>query len=317
MSPLSKPRISMFCLILGSASVVAGCGTGFVKGWRKSGDAAAAAHEPRCMDGYTPVGNDCKKIGEDTASAAQCTEKPGVVWANGKCVDLPTLAVDGVSEQTLASGLKMAPLPVKASAGAAVELRDQSCPGYFSFAGGTIASQDGLSVPAGTSSCTANVVAARQGVASNPVAITIHFSRGFFLACNDPKATAAERTLVLAIKKVFQQANCASANNELTKATTLVLSGNKISDIALLTGLTNLTWLDIGGNNVADLRPIASLSKLAWLDVSSNPITELSSLKGLKNLSNLIATGVVLPAKTEANCPTVDVVAPLKEFCAP
>ncbi|MFC1651004.1 leucine-rich repeat domain-containing protein [Candidatus Latescibacterota bacterium] len=68
----------------------------------------------------------------------------------------------------------------------------------------------------------------------------------------------------------------------------LNLSGNQISDISPMSGLTNLDILDLFSNQISNLSPLSSLTNLQHLDVGNNQISELSPLSGLTNLGALV-----------------------------
>ena len=74
----------------------------------------------------------------------------------------------------------------------------------------------------------------------------------------------------------------------LTKLTTLFLVGGaEIQDISPIGSLTNLTDLAIGGHNIADITPLANLTKLELLSIGFNKISDITPLEGLANLTYL------------------------------
>ncbi len=69
-------------------------------------------------------------------------------------------------------------------------------------------------------------------------------------------------------------------------------SGDKISDISALAGLTSLTELDLSGNKITDVSALAGLTKLTTLKLADNTVSdsekfELSTLKGFTGLTTL------------------------------
>ena len=74
---------------------------------------------------------------------------------------------------------------------------------------------------------------------------------------------------------------------------TLGLSGNEISNLTPLGGLTNLGNLDVNGNDISDLTPLGGLTNLQELDISYNfSITDLTPLGSLTNLQKLVSAGL-------------------------
>jgi len=64
----------------------------------------------------------------------------------------------------------------------------------------------------------------------------------------------------------------------------LLLNGNNISDIAVLSKLTNLRELYLSGNNITDISPLKELADLRKLDLHDNSISEVTSLGELTKL---------------------------------
>ncbi len=77
----------------------------------------------------------------------------------------------------------------------------------------------------------------------------------------------------------------------LTNLTSVDLTMNKISDIKPLAGLTNLTSLSLNGNKISDVKPLAGLINLTTLDLNENKISDVKSLAGLINLTTLLLMG--------------------------
>ena len=69
--------------------------------------------------------------------------------------------------------------------------------------------------------------------------------------------------------------------------THLILSGNQISDLAPLSGLTNLELLNLANNQIADLSPLVELDNLETLWLARNQISDISPLSDLINLQKL------------------------------
>lgn len=78
--------------------------------------------------------------------------------------------------------------------------------------------------------------------------------------------------------------DCELAANNVSSRTELYLSGNEITDLRPLAGLTNLRGLILDSNQIIDLTPLAGLTNLKHLTLSGNPITDLRPLAGLTNL---------------------------------
>ena len=73
----------------------------------------------------------------------------------------------------------------------------------------------------------------------------------------------------------------------LPSLTELVLSGNSISNISVLSGLTKLTYLDLSWNSISNIWTLSGLTKLTYLDLSGNSITSVSVLERLTTLTDL------------------------------
>ena len=69
--------------------------------------------------------------------------------------------------------------------------------------------------------------------------------------------------------------------------TYLDLSGNRISDISPLAGLSHLKTLHLLENKITDIRPLAGLVNLQILDLQRNRIVDITPLKGLTQLEKL------------------------------
>ena len=66
----------------------------------------------------------------------------------------------------------------------------------------------------------------------------------------------------------------------------LGLSGNRISDISILSTFTNLIRLDLHNNQIRDISPLSGKSRLTKLHLQNNQITD-ATLSGLKVLTEL------------------------------
>ena len=67
----------------------------------------------------------------------------------------------------------------------------------------------------------------------------------------------------------------------------LGLTGNSLTNLSPLSGLTNLTNLGLNGNEIADLEPLATLLKLNALSLVANHVSDLSPLSSLTSLTGL------------------------------
>ncbi len=85
--------------------------------------------------------------------------------------------------------------------------------------------------------------------------------------------------------------------NNMPNLRRLALSRLNAGNLKALQGL-NLTYLRLSGNRLTDLTPISGMTKLEALDISDNPIADLSGLEKLPHLSYLNITAV--PAKSLA-----------------
>lgn len=81
---------------------------------------------------------------------------------------------------------------------------------------------------------------------------------------------------------------------KLTNLRVLMLSGNYISDITPLKGLTGLVWLDLSSNGLSeeheplkDISPLAGLTGLTDLFLGSNQIEDISALSGMTQMQHL------------------------------
>ena len=82
-----------------------------------------------------------------------------------------------------------------------------------------------------------------------------------------------------------------SALSGLTSLTRLFLSGNAISDVSALSGLPSLTWLKLDGNTIADFSVLSGLASLVVLELSADEEIEVFSLSGLTSLTDLTLNG--------------------------
>ena len=75
--------------------------------------------------------------------------------------------------------------------------------------------------------------------------------------------------------------------NELPALTHLYLSGNSISNISVLSGLTALIDLDLSNNSISNISALTDLTGLTGLDLSFNSISNISALTDLTKLTDL------------------------------
>jgi internalin A len=78
-------------------------------------------------------------------------------------------------------------------------------------------------------------------------------------------------------------------------AATMDLSGNSISDISLLWGLTALEELNLSDNKLEEIDTLSNLRNLKILDLSYNAIRDISALYTLNKLEYLVLTGSKVP----------------------
>jgi hypothetical protein len=78
-----------------------------------------------------------------------------------------------------------------------------------------------------------------------------------------------------------------TALSGLTNLEELVLGSNSITDIGALSGLTSLTVLRLFNNSITDISGLSELTGLTNLDVRLNSISDISGLRGLKSLTAL------------------------------
>ena len=81
-----------------------------------------------------------------------------------------------------------------------------------------------------------------------------------------------------------------SALSSITTLTHLDLSGNSISTITPLIGLTNLQELDLHKNNISDVSDLSGFTKLTTLNISQNALKTIAPLSALKALVSLDAS---------------------------
>jgi internalin A len=97
---------------------------------------------------------------------------------------------------------------------------------------------------------------------------------------------ATKLTIDLLLKKAGTN-NCELADSKINSLTELDLSGEGISDLQPLSGLTNLTGLSLYNNKISDLKPLSGLTKLIDLNLNSNKISNVKPLAGLSQLKTL------------------------------
>lgn len=114
-----------------------------------------------------------------------------------------------------------------------------------------------------------------------------------------------------------------------TNLTKLDLSGNRLTDVSLLAGLTHLRVLNLEGNGIRDISPLSRLKNLTQLNLKGNAIVDISPLVDLPALSVLNLEGneiretsalPVLKTRTHLNFNTLggalrgEIVEPTYEF---
>ena len=65
------------------------------------------------------------------------------------------------------------------------------------------------------------------------------------------------------------------------------MSGNLITSVAPLGGLTNLTGLTLGNNQITDITPLEDLTGLTWLVLYGNQIESVAPVAGFTNLATV------------------------------
>ena len=112
-----------------------------------------------------------------------------------------------------------------------------------------------------------------------------------------------EDCATITISLTGNQISNISALSGLTGLTILRLQGNQISDISALSGLTNLTELFLNGNQITDITPLAGLVGLDTLRLADNPFTNADA--NAETLSTLDAAGVTLDVNVVNNAPSL------------
>ena len=109
----------------------------------------------------------------------------------------------------------------------------------------------------------------------------------FLQMCEDEKTSAAARHTINVIMKKIQGNDCKSVDKKLSSEVKLNLSGERITDLSPLSGLTSLVSLFLWGNQITDVSPLAGLTSLEILIIFENKVTDVSSLAGLTSLRGL------------------------------
>ncbi len=93
-------------------------------------------------------------------------------------------------------------------------------------------------------------------------------------------------------------------------ATIMDLSGNFISDLSLLWGLTQLEELDLSDNKIEELETLVNLRNLRSLNLSNNAVKDISDLMHLAKLEYVDLSGTRVPQSQirELECAGVTVV---------
>lgn len=74
----------------------------------------------------------------------------------------------------------------------------------------------------------------------------------------------------------------------------LKITGQQVTDLSPLEGLTNLRFLDLTKTQVSDLSPLEGLTKLKWLDIRHTQVTEAEVQKLRQSLPNCKIMGPAL-----------------------
>jgi Leucine-rich repeat (LRR) protein len=74
----------------------------------------------------------------------------------------------------------------------------------------------------------------------------------------------------------------------LSNVPSLDFWGNRLTNIAGVSGMTQLNWLGISRNNLYVIQPLTGLPNLATIDASVNQLTNVAGVSGLPSLGNLI-----------------------------
>jgi len=101
----------------------------------------------------------------------------------------------------------------------------------------------------------------------------------------------------------------------LTQLRSLAISGNKLSDLAVVEPLINLEALVAAGNAIVDVGPAGRLANLRRLELDVNLITNLDALAPLERLTRFVIAGNAID---KAHCPVAPTAksAVLATFCA-
>lgn len=115
----------------------------------------------------------------------------------------------------------------------------------------------------------------------------LHISLAYNLITDITPLSSLTEPDELALVLSGNQISNLSPLNGLTNMTCLYLHSNQISDISALAKLTNLSLLELWGNEIVDVSPLAELNNLTWLELERNNIVDPSPLAGLSNLTVL------------------------------
>lgn len=83
----------------------------------------------------------------------------------------------------------------------------------------------------------------------------------------------------------------------LKKLQSATLSGNKLTDISVLSGLGTLEVLDLSDNSITDISPLSGLTSLRTLYLDNNKITDFTPLYKLAQLTTLSIRGMDITEK--------------------
>ena len=102
----------------------------------------------------------------------------------------------------------------------------------------------------------------------------------------DTVPAATKQTIDILLKEAGTE-DCKLADRQLKTLTDLDISGNEISDVKPLAGLTNLTQLNLDRNKIVDVKSLSGLTNLTQLGLALNQINDVKPLAGLTKLDLL------------------------------
>lgn len=226
------------------------------------------------------------------AVEADCNADLTKVFAGGACLTRPTVAAQGLVQQTLSAGQNMAEISITPSPGATLKLQELgSCPKFFKLEGGKLTSEPAPVPSSDATTCTANIVATKDAATSLPLTVEIKVQAGFLGLCSqiakDPDLQRREPELALTVGLLKQAAGGKTDCSEAAKA------------------LSDITKLELPNSHISDVKAFSGLQKLQYLDLRLNPITDVSALQSMPNLEVLLLSPNA-QLKDVNRCPTGD-----------